>query len=114
MIKICSLILVLIILLILTGHLKRDSGIIQQKKNGKDMKEHYGEPPGMLPAMAVSEYTDHPALIVSPSKEWLEWNCGPSLKCKDTPEGYFGWPTSPLEFHGTTASSVSQFIERTA
>ena len=108
MIQLCSLIIFVIILLILTGHIKRND------ESSIEKKENYGEPPGMKKSISVSDYTNHPALIASPSKEWLEWNCGSDLKCKDTPDKYYGFPMAPLEFRGSTASSVSQFIERVA
>lgn len=95
----CSIIILLIIILILTGNLKR---------------ENYGPPPGMLESLPVQEYYCHKPMIASPSKETLKNICGPSMICKEKPDCYRGFENGPLEYQANSASSISHMIERTA
>lgn len=113
MMKLCALLIALIIVLILTGHLKRDSDKSVPKDAG-EKKEGYGPPPGMHESRPVQTYYCNPPMVASPSKETLRAICGPSMVCKISPECWYGWAEGPSEFQGSTASAVSRFIERVA
>lgn len=111
MIQLCSLIILVIIVLILTGYVTPNFN-----NNGSMLKkEGYGPPPGERASLPISHYEECRPAIASPSKEWLDWfyNGKPECLSKD-PKRYGGWPDAPLEFQASTASSISNFIERVA
>lgn len=112
-IEFCSVLIFLIIILILTGYLKRHSDD-NSAESIVEKKEGYGEPPGMTPAKPVQDYYCYPHIVASPSKETLKYICGPSMVCKDRPECYYGWALAPFEFQSSTASAISRMIERVA
>lgn len=113
MMKLCALLITLIIVLILTGYLKRDSSDNSEKDAGK-RKEGYSIPPGMEPARPVQSYYCNPPMVASPSKETLKDVCGPDMICKISPECWSGVIEGPPEFQASTASAISAFIERVA